>query len=104
MTDELKPCPFCGSNEGVVFDSPEYVACVTCGFEGVAVQDFNRRPIEDELRARVAELEAALEWYADIKNYLRGAPGEYTPREFITPMWLCDVGERARKALKGGEE
>ncbi len=67
MTDELKPCPFCGSNNGVVLDSPEYVACIVCGFEGVAIQDYNRRPIEDELRAerdaavaRVAELEARL--------------------------------------------
>lgn len=56
-----------------------------------------------QLEARVAERDAALAWYADENNYLRGAPGEHTPREFIPPGWFCDVGERARNALKGGE-
>ena len=57
-----------------------------------------------QLEARVAERDAALAWYADEKHYLRGAPGENTfPSESLSPMWLCDVGERARNALKGGE-
>lgn len=97
--DELKPCPFCGSNNGVVLDSPEYVACMVCGFEGVAIEDYNRRPIEDALHAENERLRSALAWYADPENYLTGfdKPGQI--------VWnvMYEGGERARRALKGGE-
>lgn len=51
------------------------------------------------LRSRIAELEAALAWYADPENYLTvfDKPGQV--------VWnvMYEGGERARKALKGGE-
>ncbi len=51
----------------------------------------------------INRLVRVLLWYADPEHYLRGAPGENTPRNFIPPAWICDVGSRARDALKGGE-
>lgn len=118
MNDELKPCPFCGGFKATIepvfiesFSTPRFcVICSDCGADSQvdlgqsgAEECWNTRPIEDKLRAENERLRTALEWYADVDHYLRGAPGENTPREFITPMWLCDVGERARKALEGGE-
>lgn len=114
--DELKPCPFCGSrstlrrNYTIGANNPGYIVqCIMCGIstpqtmsEEMSSYYWNTRPIEEKLRAENERLRAALAWYADEKHYLRGAPGEHTPREFIPPGWFCDVGERARKALKGG--
>ena len=67
---ELKPCPFCG--ETVSLDNSEllnkkhwYITCDYCGmmYQAVVCQrkdtktGWNNRPIEDELTARIAELE-----------------------------------------------
>ena len=41
----------------------------------------------------------ALEWYADDKNYAYNVPGKKAP----SSVWIGDMGERARMALKGGE-
>jgi len=53
MTDELKPCPF---HNRVISD---------CGCHDslyISDKDWNTRPIEDTLRARIAELEEANRW------------------------------------------
>ena len=73
------------------------------------LRDYVKKENSDlkELRARVAELEAALAWYADRKNYLLGAPGEKMILfncGWGDDDWVNDYGSRARKALKGGEE
>ncbi|MFA5424287.1 MAG: hypothetical protein WC374_10575 [Phycisphaerae bacterium] len=72
----------------------EYHNCATI----LHLRDYVKKA-NDEIKA----LKEVLSWYADEKNYLRGAPGENTPRDFVPPAWICDVGERARNALKGGE-
>jgi len=75
MSEELKACPFCGKQpdifviEEVEFHTRWGVECQNCG---ATIQDdfdesdlekaWNTRPIEDALRARIAELEAAQEW------------------------------------------
>ena len=58
MSEELKPCPFCG--EPVVFNKfAEKVVCEDCG--ATIYSDYwNTRPIEDALNARIAELEERL--------------------------------------------
>ena len=68
---ELKPCPFCG--ESVELDYSElpnrkhwFITCECCGmmYQSSISQrkyvkvDWNNRPIEDALNARIAELEA----------------------------------------------
>ena len=80
---EIKPCPFCGEVPKITGDpdSEEYIRGYSMGFiecrndscpmlgnfimaptqkEATAV--WNNRPIEDALRARIAELEAKLRW------------------------------------------
>lgn len=71
MNEELKLCPFCGSKSASVKEERErygvrtFVAC-SCGVSltayaaDVAVSRWNQRPVEDALRARIAELEAQL--------------------------------------------
>ena len=58
---ELKPCPFCGGSN--VKDEPalQVVICMDCGAEkDTDLGEWNKRPIEDALNARIAELEAEL--------------------------------------------
>ena len=77
MTENLKRCPFCGSE--AEFNSDEFgegVCCKSCcatihngvyGEEGrkLASADWNTRPIEDELEAENARLREALEVILD---------------------------------------
>ena len=59
---ELKPCPFCGSKANLSRTVPNMVLCSNenCWFYNnfVGILTWNTRPIEDALRARIAELEA----------------------------------------------
>ena len=77
---ELKPCPFCGGEAitTAFFDADDFDympievndcdAEVTCKNERcingwwLSPKDWNTRPIEDALNARIAELEAAQRW------------------------------------------
>lgn len=65
MTDELKPCPFCG-REAVEITYFSYTFnkqyhqvkcgnddCEMNGFENMLVDDWNTRPIEDDLRKKL---------------------------------------------------
>lgn len=100
--DELKPCPFCGGSAVVsIGTSIVTVQCEKCGEEhdygkrGDWRDDWNTRPIEDALRAQVARLTAALEWYADARHY-NGDGSAYTRTEAGR---VLDFGQRARRAL-----
>lgn len=53
----------------------------------------------DALEFENKQLKGALTWYADDKNYSYNVPGKKAP----SSVWIGDMGERARMALKGGE-
>ena len=66
---KLKPCPFCGKKRHLRFEPFEgstdtgIVVCI-CGASYTTIEqgaDWNTRPIEDDLRNRIAELEALVE-------------------------------------------
>ncbi len=66
MSEELRPCPFCKSNNTTLdyyeISGPQelgtIVVCNDCGASAKSIVDWNTRPIEDALNARIAELEA----------------------------------------------
>ena len=65
---ELKPCPFCGSSNTTLdyyeISCPQelgtIVVCNDCGASATSIVDWNTRPIEDALNARIAKLRKAL--------------------------------------------
>ena len=65
--NKLKPCPFCGKMPEVYeFNRRKYYGCgrdecYTAGFNGTVTKSiWNTRPIEDNLRKRIAELETKI--------------------------------------------
>lgn len=73
--EELRPCPFCGETATLdyrvlPFGKHWFITCDCCGmmYQDVISQrkyvkdGWNTRPIEDELTARIAELESAQRW------------------------------------------
>ncbi len=76
---EIEHCPFCNNSTGfsVILpyeEDPGHVRCTSCGAE-TPFDIWNRRPIEDALRARIAELEAKQRWIPVSERL----PEEFTP-------------------------
>lgn len=72
MANEPKACPFCGGSAHQLSDGS--ATCTSClDDDGWASEkDWNRRPIEDALRAEVAALKAeAAEWERRAERHLR---------------------------------
>ena len=74
MSEKLKPCPFCGSEAGIPTNldgtpvdyeitdcSCKNDDCLIAGY-WTPIKIWQTRPIEDDLRKRIAELEAAQRW------------------------------------------
>jgi hypothetical protein len=68
MTDNLKPCPFCNSDPKLEGDDHWWYAVCRCGADGgadqtakKAIEIWNTRPIEDALRAQLAEAQAEVD-------------------------------------------
>ena len=65
MSEILQPCPFCGGTNICTEKGINLNYCDSCSAEA-NIEHWNNRPIEDALRARIAELEATVEVGADI--------------------------------------
>ena len=57
MSEELRPCSFCGGTKICTEKGINLNYCDNCSAES-NVEHWNTRPIEDALNARIAELEA----------------------------------------------
>ena len=61
---ELKPCPFCGGKVEIIDDVMHCYHCCTHNNEenldGIIPEAWQDRPIEDELQAKINELEGAV--------------------------------------------
>ena len=70
MNEQLKRCSICGSSAEKMWDLQEkLVRCTnrTChnSLYSVYLNEWQKRPIEDELQARIAELEAEIRNWQD---------------------------------------
>ena len=69
---EMKPCPFCGNeptvtnefdDEVLFYGCTKDIDCPLYDAPFVNLENWNNRPIEDALTARIAELEAEQHWH-----------------------------------------
>lgn len=123
MSDDLKPCPFCGGSAKLIccaHTGKFYIECANCeamtdvnyDIRQKAITAWNTRPQEDalkgvidgkediikQLEVRIAELEDALKFYAN-GDYCEGGGiygGERNCHEI-------DFGQIAQQALEGKE-
>ena len=109
MTDELLPCPFCGS-EAAVADC-DFGAEIECACGAIVSRDsiaeaiaaWNRRPGSPDLaafKARVAELEKALRFYAGPQAPYDEEIETLDYADGSSRTKLIPFGERARAALR----
>lgn len=98
MSDELKPCPFCGGNDVIFMPSLIYPGrraahCRRCRVTGPlteyeeAADDWNTRPAEDTLRERIVELEAEVTKWRELAE---GTAALWTEaRDELAELRLC---------------
>ncbi len=83
MSEKLIPCPICGSENTVRLpynDRADIERCKNCNLTIIVpfgCTMWNTRPIEDALRKRIAELEAARRWRIVADGELPEHDGEY---------------------------
>jgi hypothetical protein len=102
MTDELKPCPFCG-DKAEVYERPNYVL-VGCSGEknevcdlitcSMTPEEWNTRPIEDALLAACEAMFLSLAAYMD-----HASPG--LGWKCYEPAKALEMGRAAIAAAKG---
>ena len=100
---ELKMCPFCGSDNVKSEEPLDVVYCLDCGAEmATDLGDWNTRPIEDALHARIAELEAELEHVIEVGNYGWDVIRKYGWEEKEINWWNT-ASDKAYKCLRKGK-
>ena len=113
MSKILKPCPFCGGEAFYIkimgnYEKPHEIYCSKCDgaitegrSEKQVVTNWNTRPIEDALTARIAKLDGYIDQLIEVGNEitlvardiyeLDYESGEFTP---IAEKWQALVKKR----------
>ena len=82
MSEELRPCPFCGGTKICTEKGINLNYCDNCSAES-NVEHWNNRPIEDALNARIAELEEKQRWRVvadgELPEVYRDEDGDFIP-------------------------
>ena len=100
MSEELRPCPFCGGTKICTEKGINLNYCDNCSAES-NVEHWNTRPIEDALNKRIAELEEKQRWRVvangELPEVYRDEDGEFIP------FLVCEGdGDRPFIAMYGG--
>ena len=102
MSEELRPCPFCKSNNTTLdyyeISGPQelgtIVVCNDCGASAKSIVDWNTRPIEDALQSRVAELEAFIDRLVEAGDAMSNAQSMWVAEEDKWDALVKDWKER----------
>jgi hypothetical protein len=107
MTDELKPCPFCGSDNKDIKNIKHRrsdVKCYNCRARGpwrCSTIDWNHRPIEDALRAENARLREEFENFVNAIEHAHFNPYWFTGGKPKADEHVRAQIRKAKQVLKG---
>lgn len=96
----LKPCPFCGGAKICTEKSININYCDNCSAES-NIEHWNTRPIEDELKARIAELEAYIDELENPQSIQDACICEDNPQDDRAGLYIdpdCPVHGEAQDA------
>ncbi len=97
MSEELRPCPFCGGTNICTEKGINLNYCDSCSAEA-NIEHWNTRPIEDALHTRIAELEALVDELVNIGDNLFDSLNPIAwKHEWLDKWWKlssCRRGER----------
>lgn len=96
-SQELKPCPFCGSSDVHIGQdrgtSWWYVHCSDCQMEGIydigesgAIEQWNTRPLEAALQAEVNRLKEVIKAAIEYLDLFQGPPASVVKVQLITAI------------------
>ena len=91
MSEELRPCPFCGGEAELCYSEVD-TFCRKCNVMQ-ETELWNTRPIEDALRLRIAELEKLVEELLEEGHYL-AMLNELEPVDYLDWRALVRRAER----------
>ena len=88
MSEELRPCPFCGKIPKPDWTDESYIECTNrkCSVYsfGVSTGSWNTRPIEDALNKRITELEEErVVWLNGAENIVKRLSKRITELKLI---------------------
>ena len=99
MSEELKPCPFCGRTPNPDWTDESYIECTNrkCSLYGYGMStgDWNTRPIENALNKRIAELEGLVQRLVEAGDRLSDSLCTYPEEEKTIEVcnWNAIVAE-----------
>ena len=99
MSEELRPCPFCGSEQSVQ-GYEELGWCSKCISNDV-VNNWQSRPIEDSLRKQLEQLSTNLSVILDCVDYSAGNCKPNEPVGGVLPKVVIDNARLALAKLQG---
>ena len=84
MSEELRPCPFCGGRHIETAENLDLVYCFDCGAEmHTDLGEWNKRPIEDALTTRIAELEGLVDRLVEVGDRLVFPDGVFDDEQSV---------------------
>lgn len=122
MSEMLKPCPFCGSEDAYSVYLPDpysrdqyaWVNCKTCNASGgqfvqrvypddksfsrnemelESTKLWNTRPIEDALQARAEKAEEMVEWLIELGDVINGDKDSVWTLRTVKERWTIEVAK-----------
>ena len=112
MSEELRPCPFCKSDNTTLdyyeISGPQelgtIVVCNDCGASAKSIDDWNTRPIEDALNARIAARDALIERLVEVGNdIVEEAQVQEPDVQELRDNWRVLIAEWKASKDGGGE-
>jgi len=92
MSEELRPCPFCGGTKICTEKGINLNYCDNCSAES-NVEHWNNRPIENALLARAEKAETMVKRLIELGDVINGDKDSVWTLRTIKERWTIEVAK-----------